>query len=194
MERLRAATGPMHQRLEDTPLSKALMQPELTEATYLTYLEHMRQVIAWTEQHIFPAVSSVMPDIAQRYKLRAIDNDILFLRSRTPAANPSVFPEVSDRVYPLGRALGHMYVMEGATLGGRIILQHIKGTLALDETTGGVAFFTGYGADTGARWRSFLAILTEQAALHGLEDAIVSGAKEAFEHIENYFSGSTICR
>ncbi len=194
IDRLRAATGPMHQRLENTPLSRALMQDNLTLATYINYLVHMREVIAWSEQHVFPMVGEVLTDVESRRKLALIDDDIAVLSGTGEVARPGAFEGFSGATKSEARALGHMYVMEGSTLGGRMILQHVKKVLALNDNTGGVRFFTGYGTETGPRWKAFLTAMGQQATNATDADDMISGATDAFEQIEHYFSGNTVCR
>jgi heme oxygenase len=53
------------------------------------------------------------------------------------------------------RALGCMYVLEGAMLGGRIIARNLQRHLSIDMAHGG-AFFHGYGGDTAAMWQCFV--------------------------------------
>lgn len=50
-------------------------------------------------------------------------------------------------------AVGGLYVVEGATLGGRVICRMLAARAALADVPR--AFFAGYGADTGPRWRAF---------------------------------------
>lgn len=192
--KLRKATGPMHKRLEETPLSRMLMQDDLTMADYINYLTHMREVVAWSEQYVFPVVNDVVKDIAERKKLTGIDNDLATLRSKYAIGSVAAFKGFDTVTESLGHALGHMYVMEGATLGGRMILQHVQKTLGLDEHTGGTCFFAGYGAETGSRWKSFMLLLTEQVTIENIENDVISGAVASFEQIEEYFAGSTVCR
>jgi heme oxygenase len=192
--RLREATGPMHQRLENTPISRALMQDDLSFDTYIEYLAHMRQVIAWSEQRVFPVMNGVLADIDSRRKLEMIDDDLAVLLGKGNTVKPVDFKGFTNATQSVGHALGHMYVMEGATLGGRVILQHIKKTVGLDENTGGTRFFAGYGAETGSRWKTFMNVLAERAVTEEIENDVISGAMAAFEQIEEYFAGSTVCR
>ncbi len=78
------------------------------------------------------------------------------------------------------RALGCMYVLEGATLGGQIIARHLEAHLGIDEGSGG-SFFHAYGADTGAMWRAFVARLNRQPSPF---DSILAAAAETFEQLE----------
>jgi heme oxygenase len=79
-------------------------------------------------------------------------------------------------------ALGCMYVLEGATLGGRIIQRHLGERLAIDEHSGG-AFFHGYGPETGAMWRSFVARLNRQPPPF---ERVLAAAIETFGHFERW--------
>jgi heme oxygenase len=63
-----------------------------------------------------------------------------------------------DDAQPLARAnlnfaVGCLYVLEGATLGGQFISRHLA-TLGIGPANGGL-FFHGYGAKTGEMWKSF---------------------------------------
>lgn len=65
-------------------------------------------------------------------------------------------------------ALGALYVLEGASLGGRVIARHVADALALTPDTG-LAFFCGYGDATGEMWRRFGAALEAWVARADLE-------------------------
>ena len=75
--------------------------------------------------------------------------------------------------------LGCLYVVEGATLGGRLITQHIQATLAITPTTGG-GFFEGYAGDTGKMWQAMRHLLVSCALDTQTEDAMVANAIATF--------------
>ena len=75
--------------------------------------------------------------------------------------------------------LGCLYVLEGATLGGRLITQHIQATLAITPTTGG-GFFEGYAGDTGKMWQAMRHLLVSCALDTQTEDAMVANAIATF--------------
>jgi heme oxygenase (biliverdin-IX-beta and delta-forming) len=79
-----------------------------------------------------------------------------------------------------GRAalFGAMYVLEGAHLGGQIIARHVAAGLGLTPETG-LAFYTGYGARTGALWRGFQERLESEFGEAG--DGVVAAAHATFE-------------
>ena len=75
--------------------------------------------------------------------------------------------------------LGCLYVVEGATLGGRLITAHIQAALAITPTTGG-GFFAGYAGDTGKMWQAMRHLLVSCALDTQTEDAMVANAIATF--------------
>lgn len=75
--------------------------------------------------------------------------------------------------------LGCMYVLEGATLGGRMITQHVRATLGITQATGG-SFFEGYGDDTAKMWQGMRQLLVSSATDVPAEDAMVASAIATF--------------
>lgn len=78
-------------------------------------------------------------------------------------------------------ALGMMYVLEGSTLGGKVIR---RGLEAAGQDMTGLSFLDPYGAAAGERWRGFQAVL--DARIDGPEAtaAAVAGAMAGFRHAE----------
>jgi heme oxygenase len=80
-------------------------------------------------------------------------------------------------------ALGSLYVLEGATLGGQIISRHLA-TLGIGPANGGL-FFHGYGARTGEMWKSFQRSATRYCVTEEQIGEAVSGAKSTFERFSD---------
>ena len=78
--------------------------------------------------------------------------------------------------------LGIVYVTEGSTLGGRVILKNVQKKLGL-EPGQGATYFAGYGDDTAKMWKEFLGRLIEYEAQTGERDRIIAGANYAFKYI-----------
>ncbi len=185
LKNLRAATGPMHSALEANPVSASLMSPELNRDTYKHYLILMGEVISFTERSIFPAVRDIVPDVDQRHKSGHVHADLALLKDM-PTEDPALF-HPDEKSFSVPFAMGYMYVVEGSTLGGRVILKHIQDKLGLTADHG-ASFFAGYGAETGARWKAFLSNLTSYAEQSGKGDEIIKGAQHAFASIDHYFA------
>lgn len=83
----------------------------------------------------------------------------------------------------LPEALGCFYVLEGSTLGGQLILRHLKRHFA-DAPVGSFAFFRAYGDEAGPMWRAFGQALTAaaaQAASGDFDARVVRGAQDTFD-------------
>jgi heme oxygenase len=178
-DRLRAETRPEHDRLEN---GLRLTDPDLT-------LERYREVMArffafWSGWE--PRMAAVLTDealLAPRRRLHLLRADLLALGiapETLPACEP---PPIHSR----GEAFGSLYVMEGSTLGGRVILKRL-GALGLSPDTGGCAYFAGYGAETGAMWTRFLERL-EAEADNGNALAIIRGARATFARLGDWMLG-----
>lgn len=109
-------------------------------------------------------------------KTRLLQHDLQYLEVSTddlPLCHE--LPSVATQA----EVLGCLYVLEGATLGGRLITQHIHATLSITPTTGG-GFFEGYGGDTGKMWNAMRHMLSTCAVDVASENAMVGNAIATF--------------
>jgi heme oxygenase len=83
-------------------------------------------------------------------------------------------------------ALGLFYVLEGSTLGGRLILRSLAGR-GVDDPA--LRFLDPYGADTGELWRSFLAVLARETADEASAELAEKGALRGFRHADHVLCG-----
>jgi heme oxygenase len=173
---LRAATDRHHRRLETrvdavARLSDPLLRPDLIRRYAALHL---------------PADDALGPH------LRHVPGLDFRGRSRVPLlaglagehALPP-FPAPRNRAV----ALGMLYVLEGSTLGGRLILATLAERGVVDPK---LAFLDPYGAQTGTRWRGFLAVLERE--LRGDGDSILDachGAVAGFQHAERVLCGGS---
>lgn len=81
--------------------------------------------------------------------------------------------------------LGCLYVMEGATLGGRLITQHVRAALGITPATGG-SFFQGYGDDTGRMWQGMRQLLVSGSPDTETENNIVTNAIATFACLRSW--------
>lgn len=72
--------------------------------------------------------------------------------------------------------MGALYVLEGSTLGGRMIGRHITATHGL--TGEGLAYYSGHGPRTGSMWLAFRARLD---TFDGDAAQVVSAANGTFD-------------
>ncbi|WP_370877052.1 biliverdin-producing heme oxygenase [Acidovorax sp. A1169] len=86
---------------------------------------------------------------------------------------------------------GCLYVIEGATLGGPMIIKNLSLNLGLTVASG-ASFFDGYGAQTGSRWKAFCAAVPgEDVDSHGGAEAMLCSANLTFDVFSEWlFPGS----
>jgi heme oxygenase len=150
---LRTATRSAHQRLE---AALPLTDPGLTLEAYRGIVEAFYGFYAPLEAglaRVAEGSASGLP-IHGREKLGRLRGDLKALGATDASLDAlPLCAAVPDLSTP-GAAFGCLYVVEGATLGGRVIVRALRAGLGLGPTTG-AAFFDGYGVETGAMWVSF---------------------------------------
>lgn len=88
---------------------------------------------------------------------------------------------VSNFVEGPASAVGVLYVVEGSTLGGRLLAGWIRSRLGYDASCGASSFVP-YGADTLTRWQTFGRLAERSAqARKGDVATMVSAARSTFE-------------
>lgn len=80
-------------------------------------------------------------------------------------------------------AVGCLYVLEGSTLGGRIISRHLREKLELNAENG-AAYFNSYGERVGEMWMAFCLFANEFAAANNQENEIIGAAQQTFQSFE----------
>lgn len=80
------------------------------------------------------------------------------------------------------KIFGALYVIEGSTLGGQVISRHLKEKFGLDDDSG-IAFFSGYGKETGTMWKNFRDAINNFADDDVNREEIIGAANETFTKI-----------
>ncbi len=184
LTRLRRETKNAHTRVEDRLFPAALASP----AAYTGMLRAMFGLHAPLERQFrsVEGFDALRVDLDRRRKADRIRADLAALGG-LGASSPSVVragfldgPVVDLRLDSLPAALGAFYVLEGSTLGGRVLRSEVTARLGDMPTS----FLAGYGADTGRRWQQTRGVLV--AAVRAADDpdsaesAIVDGAAATF--------------
>jgi len=155
--RLRAASHPCHVRINHHPLLVGLTGSDYPEASYRTVLVAYFHLYEMLEQRIsqFIEQHGVAFDYSSRVKLPWLQADLDFLHedpraaSNRPAAQIE-FPAISS----VGQLIGVLYPLEGASLGGQVVAQHLQKNRGY-TLNAGARFFNAYGENTAARWQEF---------------------------------------
>ena len=186
-KRLRQETADSHQKLEDNQLSKAILLPSVSIADYQAYLAALFGMTIACEEQVFPAIAHKITDLQQRYKSQLIMDDLIATGFSDEKIN--ALPVYRYQFASTAEALGIMYVLEGSTLGGRILYKQINETLGFTPENG-ASYFWGYGAQTGNLWKSFISSLTQFVEMGGT----VESAKKTFTIIDNWLSQIGLAR
>lgn len=181
LDALRAQTGHLHTRLEKR---MPFFSPGMDQAWYVRLMQAYYGFYQPLETAL--ADSTCLPsglDLGVRLKTPTLQRDLHALGH--DACSLAQLPVCQD--LPLvdspGACLGVLYVLEGATLGGQVLRRQMHASLGLDEHTG-AAFMNVYGAETGRRWKAFLALLDEQPADPDLHQAAAHAAQITFSRFE----------
>lgn len=182
LERLKNQTAGAHKKLENLPVSNLILSPTMDLSDYSHYLSLMYDVHTNMEADIYPILHTIISDLGQRQKAHLIADDLLCLKHSRD--KPIAVFKVR-KVTP-AYALGMLYVVEGASLGGRYILKNVEKISGLDRRKG-VSYFTGYGQHTYEYWNILLSRLNEYEQQNNCADEIIAGAVFAFDCIYNHF-------
>lgn len=163
-------TESIHTKVED------LLLPRLTSIQciddyasvlkmFYGYFQPLESVI---EQHLH---SGHLPDLAERRKATFVLRDLQQIGHATAGLELCrLLPVVTNTA----QAFGAMYVLEGSTLGGKVIAKMLAKNQVVPA--GATQFFSGYGEQTGTRWKGFLEVLNQQTD----EATVLSAATETF--------------
>jgi heme oxygenase (biliverdin-IX-beta and delta-forming) len=180
MSVLREATHSRHQELERSPL---LLRAMDSRQDYSALLSALYGIYPRLENAIdnTPGMRNVLPDLNQRRKAAWLAQDLRFLGESPERVPPcDSLPHVGST----SRALGSMYVMEGATLGGQLLCREASRKLGLEDGDG-VQFFSSYGQAVGPMWKEFGRAANSNLGGKALDEA-VGAALAVFECFQNW--------
>ncbi len=179
-QRLRAETAEAHARLESAT-GFDIHRPDAACAVQM--LEDFYLVL----RHAEPTIFSLLPKrLAERARLAQLQADLHELGRQTGTVlRPTEIWLPSTET----QALGALYVLEGSTLGGKIISKALR--QMLDWPLRGTSYFDPYGSRTGAMWASF------QLELSGVPDdrwnEVIEGANKMFAVLEGAMTREPAC-
>jgi len=186
LDELRHATSHCHRRLEKR---LDVMRRFADRGTYRSYLECMFGYHRPFEQSLRRhPVLRFLPDYEQRCKAQLLASDLAALGATAACIDalrhcpkiPSTLDEAS--------AFGSLYVLEGATLGGQVLLPIVEQRLQLTREAG-ASYLGSYGAHVPAMWQRFCAAV-EDWCTDGARRAVAAAAAVAtFESLEEWLCG-----
>lgn len=181
--RLRTATAADHQRVEAT---LTLMDPALDRGRLARALGALHGFWAAAEEGLARWAARHPADAARLDWPRRRRSHLYEADLRALAAAPSPGRPVLADVPDTDAALGRMYVLEGATLGGTFIDRHLATLPALAGVR--LRAFTPYGPRTGAMWHAYRSATRAHTAGAGDADRVVGAACDTFATLADWVS------
>lgn len=132
---LKQETLQAHERIEAQPRLAALVSPGLDRDEYLRTLDCLHPFFSAIEPVIEASLRNHREHFEHyRWRRRSLPlrEDMIALGGLPAICARSALPSMQT----LGQLLGALYVLEGATLGGRVIADHLRVQLGLSEKFG----------------------------------------------------------
>jgi heme oxygenase (biliverdin-IX-beta and delta-forming) len=179
IDRLRRETGAAHRELDESLHLIDRLSSMRRRANMLAGYHHFHHA---AEAAIAPFLAAIADlDFVARRRCQMIADGLGILGQEV-----SLDRATSFRISTRDEAFGALYVLEGSSLGGRVILKELKRRGA---SLKGLGFLDPYGFNTAPRWRSFLAILDREVVSGEQQRDAVTGALNAFA-----FANSCLCK
>lgn len=183
---LRHATAAVHERLHHVPVFAALAEGRLDHASYVGLLGRLYGFHDPFEAAIDQAGPPGLP-LAEWRRAHLLRSDMAALGQSEAAIRQLPRHSVVDDQWTPARAMGVLYVIEGSTLGGRLLARQLDHVMGRDSDAG--RSFLSAGTDAGhVRWRDFCAALDACGADPAPRAEMVAGAIEAFRCFEAWFA------
>jgi heme oxygenase len=189
LHRLRTATVDDHRRVE---ADLDLMDPALDRDRLCSAVSTLHAFWDSAEEGLDRWAGRYPDDAARldwprRRRARLYEADLDALGTPAAAERP-VLPDVRDT----DEALGRMYVLEGATLGGTFIDRHLSALPALTGVR--LTAFSPYGECTGAMWHAYRRAARTHTAGAGDADRVVRAACDTFAALASWVGTRTRSR
>jgi len=174
---VRTETAILHQEVEQLLIPRLNAIQSLDD--YTTILQSFYTFYLPIEKAIQQQISSsILPDIEKRRTAKLIADDLAFLGVPVNKQYCDHLPEIKNTT----QAFGVMYVLEGSTLGGKMIAKMLARNSVYPIPSGALNFFQGYKEETGIMWTNFVNVLNQQTDT----DTIVHASNETFYHLKSW--------
>jgi heme oxygenase len=180
-EQLKKDTLQSHQQLEKMLVGR--MKAIRSKEDYVKLLQLFYTYFGGLEMLIDQYIGqSELSDYTDRRKSQALANDIEALGGKPlPKANDENLPQIQN----LLQAYAALYVIEGSTLGGKIISKMMAQQLGINNGDG-LSFFNGYGDDTENKWDDFKNVLNNLTKSSEEDKIVIDSANETFDKFRQW--------
>ena len=187
IDQIRAATSAAHQRLEELPYARSVLDGSLPIERYGSFLRAIHIVHEALEQAIELSGDAELRQVFGRaFERRALlEQDLAYLGLDLHGVDyASLQAAVLAQRIRLGllrdprQLLGHAYVLEGSQLGGLVQRAALAHRPELKQ--GGLAYLTGIGKGTQGAFEAFVERLERALPDQPAIESAIAGALEAF--------------
>jgi heme oxygenase len=179
-QQLRHATAPVHEAMHGYPGFARLLDGRLTISEYRALLARLYGFHWALERQLRSTPREILGDFDARSRERApeLRADLSFVGM--PRKEIDALP-LCEALRPVGsnaELFGRLYVVEGAGLGGHVMVRKL-GVVLGDQTMDGRQFFGGRPPPDPLPWPKFCELLESRAECADL-GAVIAGAERTF--------------
>ncbi|MFD2581760.1 biliverdin-producing heme oxygenase [Pedobacter vanadiisoli] len=183
---LRTETAENHKKLESLMFVNEIMNNSLSIEQYkklLTVNYIIHQKLENTLANMLDADIAAALEMNSRLKLSALEKDLNYW-----GIDSLTLPGLDFELYlpqkNTAEILGALYVLEGATLGGKVIKRHILANPNFKDKDDGLNYYGVYGEELSTKWKIFVSVLNERVEESDYEHCINS-ANQTFNNLIN---------
>ncbi len=178
---LRSATAIQHRKVEQ---DLDLLRPSFKRDHYVALLKRFYAFHLPWELKVAAALETELPDFFKpRRKLQNLEADLRYFGSATEDLSRIAKCNNLPPLNSVGSALGSVYVIEGSSLGGRILTRHFNEQLGIGPDAG-CCYFSGYGDRTGPMWSAFGELMARRPPTEN--DELLASAVSTFEFMGHW--------
>ncbi len=126
-------------------------------------------------------------DMVKRRKTPLLIQDMKSMEMTDEEISQIEMCENLPTINNMPEALGCLYVVEGATLGGQIVSNKLKETLGLTANTGS-AFFNSYKENVRPMWKEFSDFITKYSEENKIEEPIVEASDQTYHKFNEWLA------
>lgn len=182
-DRLKLATKENHDELEELMFVNEIMNKTLSLEQYKTLLATNYIIHSAIESKLHESLdeeTKKLLTIEYRNKVDALRKDLAEIGIVKDELDEMNFDFLQNENYDHASALGAMYVLEGATLGGHVIYKKLRATPAFETLN--LNYYTVYAQQLMPNWLVFVNVLNTRVE-EGDHQRAEESAVKMFQHI-----------
>lgn len=182
-EIIKKATRQLHAEAEAVVIRR--LKGIRTRTDYLDLLTAFLQFFVSVEELTNRFITvDVLPDKQARRRSSLLIGELAGATQTIPEIH--FLPAINDQA----QAFGAMYVLEGSTLGGKIISRMMKENLTLQLSTSDLFFFNIYGDQTQEMWNTFTTQMNRLLISNPDIETAVAAAKDTFSKMKTWMQNT----